>query len=410
MKKKTFVQKLRNMGPAAIITSAFIGPGTITTATIAGVNFGYSLLWAIVFSIISLISLMEMSSRIGIISGKDLLDASIATFPENKRWKIFIQALVFISVLSVCFGFQAGNLVGSSLALADIFSTPQWVAAFIMGLIALITAIAGSYKVLEKIMLMFVSLMGVLFFVTMLTVRPSLTGILKGIFVPSVPEGALINTIALIGTTLIGINLILHSITSKEKWNKEEDLEDARFDIYVNILIGGVITLSILITSATVLYKSGLEVTSPLMFSLQLEPILGSWARIIGDIGLLSAGLSSAIAVPFTLKSIISKLFHWEGGINNNKAKILGAIVVAFGTFLAMTNTKPTQIIIFAQATSGFFLPFVAILLMIVSNNKKLLGKHTNTVFQNVLGSIAVMVTLGLGSWGLYGVFSKLFG
>ncbi len=410
MQKQTFKQKLKNMGPAAFITSAFVGPGTITAATIAGVNFGYELLWAAVFSVISLIILMEMSSRLGIIANKNFMEASAEIIPGNKAWKIFVNLVAGLAVAAVGFGFEAGNIIGSSLGFGDIFGTTQVVSALIIGAIAIVTVLFGTVKILEKIMLAFVSIMGVLFFVTMVTVGPSISGILKGIFLPSIPEGGLISTIALIGTTLIGINLILHSVTTKAKWNTVEELENAKFDILVNVLIGGLITVSIVITSAAVLYGTGTEVNSPLVFSKQLEPFLGDWARIVGGLGILAAGLSSAIAVPFTLNSVFSSMFNWEGGIQSKQAKILGTIVVAFGTFLAMTNTRPIQIITAAQVTSGFSLPFIAILLVVATNNKKLLGKHTNTLLQNILGAIAAAVSLGLGVWGLYGVFMKFFG
>lgn len=410
MEKKTFSQKLKNMGPAAIITSAFVGPGTITAATIAGVKFGYDLLWAGVFSVISLIILMEMSSRLGIIANKNFMEASAEIMPGNKAWKLFVNIVSGLAVAAVGFGFEAGNIIGSSLGLGDILGTTQLISAAIIGVLALSTVLFGTAKMLEKIMLMFVSLMGALFFITMVTVGPSIPKMLKGIFIPTIPQGGVISTIALIGTTLIGINLILHSITSKNKWHEVSDLENAKFDILVNVLIGGIITVSIIVTSAAVLYNSGIEVNSPLVFSKQLEPVLGSWARIVGDLGIFAAGLSSAIAVPFTLNSVFSSMFNWEGGIQSKQAKILGTVVVLFGTILAMLNTRPIQIITAAQVTSGFSLPFIAILLVIAANNKKLLGEHTNTTLQNILGGIAATVSLGLGTWGLYGVFTKFFG
>lgn len=406
--KKTLGQKLKNIGPAAIITSAFVGPGTITTCTSAGISFGYALLWTVVFSGISLVVLMEMAARTAIISGDNLIDASIRVLPENKAWKYFIKVVMFLSVAAVCFAFQAGNEIGASSGLQDIFGMPQWVAALIIGLITLCTAVMGSYKLLEKVMQLLVSAMGILFLITMVTVHPDILGILKGI-IPTLPEGSAATSISLIGTTLVGINLVLHSINCQDRYKKEEDLSDARFDINVNVWIGVIITLSIIITSTAVLYGTDTQVTSPLVFSKQLEPILGSWARIIGDLGLFAAGISSAIAVAYTIKAIFSKLFRWEGGTDSRNAKIAGAIVVVFGTVLAMVNTKPAQIIVFAQAVSGFSLPLFAILLMLVTNNKRIMGDKTNSIWRNLWGIIAVVVTLGLGIKGLYGVFSNLF-
>ena len=404
MEKKTFMQKLKNMGPAAIITSAFIGPGTITTATLVGVKFQYALLWAVVFSGIALIVLMEMSSRIAIASHKNVIDAAIALKPESRGWRLFVQIFVGLAVGISCFAFQSGNEIGASAGLQDITGMPQWVSALIIGVIALIAALASN-KVLETIMQVFVSVMGVLFLVTAIAVAPNLGQV--GL-VPVVPEGGLMNTMALIGTTLIGMNLILHSITSQGKYTSIEELPDARFDIRFNIIIGIIITASILITSGTVLYGTGTSVNGALTFTKSLEPVLGSWARVVGDIGLLAAGLSSAIAVGFTFKTIFSALFHWEGGSSCTKAKLLAIIVIVFGTVLAMVNTSPAAIIVAAQAISGFILPFIAILLLVIANSKKLLGNYTNSVIRNVLGGIAAVATLGLAIRALYNLITTL--
>ena len=394
---------MKNMGPAAIITSAFIGPGTITTCTVAGVSFGYALLWAVVFSGIALIILMEMSARTTLATGMNLVDSSTAVAPDNQVWKWIVRAVFFLTVLAVCFAFQAGNEIGAARGLADIVNLPIPAAAIIIGACALATTWLGSYKTLETIMQIFVSLMGVLFLITAIVIRPDWGAVVRGI-IPSLPEGSTVSALALIGTTMVGINLIVHSISCEEKYHSLDDMGDAKFDIGVNILIGVVITLSMLITSATVLYQTGTEVSSPLVFTQSLEPVLGSWARIIGDIGLLAAGLSSAVAVSYTMRSIYSRLFKWEGGSTSMPAKILGTIVIVFGTAFAMFSKTPTQIIVVAQAVSGFSLPFIAIVLLAVANSKKLMGEYRNKVFSNIVGIIAVAVTLFLGLRNIYNV------
>ena len=408
--KKTFRERLASIGPAAIITSAFIGPGTITTATVSGVNFGYALLWCILFSGIALVILMEMSARTTLASGMNLVDAAHAVAPNSKAWKYTINGVFFATVAAVCFAFQAGNEIGAANGLADIFGLPLPIAALFIGACALATTWIGSYKTLETIMKIFVSLMGVLFFLTMLVVGPNLGQLFKGAFVPSLPEGSTVNALALIGTTLVGINLIVHSISCQEKYKSLDEMGDAKFDIVINILIGVVITLSILVTSAATLYNSGVQVSSPLVFTQSLEPVLGSWARIVGDIGLFAAGLSSAVAVSYTIRSIYSRLFRWEGGSTSMPAKLLGTIVIVFGTVFAMLSKTPTQIIIIAQAVSGFSLPFIAIVLMIVANNKKIMGEHVNKAFSNIVAFIAVAVTLGLGIRNLINALGRLFG
>lgn len=412
--KVSFADRLKKLGPAAIITSAFIGPGTVVTATVSGATFSYSLLWVVLLASIALIVLMEMASRIGIAGNMNAIDAAAAVFPNSIGWKRFVQIVIVAGTLAICFAFEAGNIVGASAGLADLTGIPVWAAATVTALIAVSTVFLSSYKTLSRIMQIFVSLMGILFVITMIAVKPDLGALFRGLLIPSMPEGSVINALALVGTTLIGINLVLHSITTNETWagkgDVKEGIADARFDIFVNIAIGAVITLSIVIVGAAVLYGTNAKVSSPLVFTQSLEPVLGSWARYVGDLGLFAAGLSSAIAVPFTMRAILSNVFTWEKGIASTQVRVLGVIVVAFGAAFAILGSSPTQIIIFAQATSGFILPFIAALLLVAANNKKVLGEYVNKAWQNVIGSAAVILAFILGVWGLYNVILKLIG
>lgn len=404
--KKSLVEKLKNMGPAAIVTSAFVGPGTITTTTLAGVNFKYSLLWAVLFSGLSLIILMEMAGRIGIISNHDIAEAATASFPNKKIAGIIIKSVIVITLFVTAFGLEAGNLIGGSLGLADAVNLPLWLSALILGGAAFYAVAVGTAKTLEKLMTFFVSLMGFIFILTMILVGPRYTEVLSGFIPTNVPEGAGVNIIALIGTTLIGINILMHATTTAQKWQGSTHLQDANFDIYFNVGIGTIITFAIIITSGTVLYGSGTVVDTPLVFSQMLEPTLGNYARIIGNLGIVAAGLSSAIATPLILKTVLARLFHWEA--NGKKARVTGGAAVIFGSIFAAIGTNPTQIIVFASAVSGLFLPIVAILIMIAANNKELLKEYKNNLFQNILGGIATLVTLGLGINSLLNFFENL--
>lgn len=394
-KKKSLKERFSDMGPAAIVTSAFIGPGTITTTTLAGVNYQYELLWAILFSGLALIILMEMSSRVGIISNHDIVESAIASFPNSKIAKWFITTIVVVTLFATAFGFEAGNLIGGSLGLADVLNLPQWAGALILGGAAFYAVVVGTAKTLETIMSVFVGLMGFIFVLTMLLVRPNYGEVLTGFIPWGVPEGSGVTIIALIGTTLIGINLLMQAVTAAEKWNKPEDLEASNFDTTFNVGIGILITAAIIITSGTVLFGTGTVVDTPLVFSQMLEPVLGSYTRIIGNVGIAAAGLSSAIATPLILKVVLARVFDWDA--NDMRARLAGGSAVIFGTIFAALGTSPTQIIVFASAFSGLFLPIVAILIMIAANNKELLGEHKNSLVQNILGGFATLVTLGLG-------------
>ena len=404
--KKTFLEKVKAAGPAAVITSAFIGPGTITTATNAGVNFGYALLWAVVFSGIASVIIMNMASRLSIIGDKNILDASTALLPHSNAWKYTVIILIGLVSLLTGFGFEAGNLIGATTGFEDIFGLSQWFSALLMGLVVLAAILFSTPKVIELLMKGFVAAMGIIFVVTAIIVQPNIGEILLGL-VPSVPEEGIVTTIALIGTTIIAINLIYHSMASADKWTDEEDLVDSYFDTKMNVGLGVIMTLGIIITTSAVLFGTGTEVDSPIVFAAALEPTLGVGARMFAAIGLVLAGISSSIATPFMVGFIWGKLFKWDL-VKDKRPKIVASVIVVFGTVLAMFGTQPVPIILFAQATSGVFLPFVAVL-FVMATNSKILGEHRNTLTQNILGGIMVIVMFTLGFRTIWNVLTSLF-
>lgn len=410
--------RLKKLGPAAIITSAFIGPGTVLTATIAGTNFGMALLWVVLLAVIALMILMEMSARIGIAGRSNVIDAAVEMFPGNKVWEYFVKGLIVTATGAICFAFQSGNISGASAGLSDLtgglISIP--VGAALIGAVAIATIFLSSFRALSRVMQFFVSFMAIVFVVTLVAVQPSVGEIAKGTFIPTLPENSLFNALGLVGTTLIGINLILHSITTGEKWaGKEGDekhieasVKDARFDILFNIIIGGLITFSIIIVAATTLHGTGTQIKSPAEFSLSLQPVLGDWARYIGDLGLFAAGLSSAIAIPFTFRAIMSKAFNTKDGINNTKLRVVAVIVVLFAVFILFNKISPLAIILVAQATSGLVLPIIAAILLVAANNQRIMRGFTNKPWQNIVGGLAVVLSFILGANGLLNVIKKL--
>ena len=404
--KKTLIQKIKAAGPAAVITSAFIGPGTITTATNAGVNFGYALLWAVVFSGFASIIIMNMASRLAIVGKSNIIDASVSLLPKSNAWRLFVLGLIALVVVLTGFGFEAGNLIGATTGFADITGFSREIAAFIMGLVALAAIIYSTPKIIELIMKFFVAIMGVIFVVTAVIVGPNIGDMLSGL-VPSIPDGGMVTTIALIGTTIIAINLVFHSVASAEKWTEDKDLADSYFDTKMNVSLGVVMTLGLIITTSATLFGTGTVVNSPIVFAEALESTLGSGARLFAATGLMLAGLSSAIATPYMVGHIWSKVFKWTKP-NDVRPKAVAAIIVVFGTTLAMFGTTPVPIILFAQATSGVFLPFIAVLFVLATNSEKL-GKFKNTFLQNALGFVMVAVMFLLGGRTLWNVLSRFF-
>ncbi len=395
-------EKLKNIGPGAIVTASFIGPGTVTTATRAGAGFEYAILWAVIFSIITTIVLQEMSMRIGIIANKDLGNAIHDLF-TNKLMKFGSIWLVAISIGVGSAAYMSGDLLGTSMGISTLFDIPpHWVSPLI-GVIILMIGLKGNYKTIERVMIVLIVLMSATFLTTMFVVKPNIGAVLQGALFPQLPTGSILLVIALIGTTVVPYNFFMHSSMVREKWHSPNDLRVARADTVISITVGGLITAAILITAGTVMY--GHEVQSVADLSIQLEPLFGSWAKTFISIGIFAAGFSSALASPLGAALTIGSVFKWEGGMQNKRFKIIFASVIIIGIVTSALGFKPMDVLLLAQILNGILLPVIAIYLMIVMNNKKLLGEHRNGWFINIVGTIITGVCIFLGGYSILDAF-----
>lgn len=396
--KKTIKNKLKEIGPGAIIAASFIGPGTVTTASQAGASFGYALLWAVVFSIIATVVLQEMSARLGIISQKGLGEAIRDQF-SHPFIKYSVMGFMIVSITVGCIAYMSGDLNGTSLGLSAITGWSVDRIGPVIGIIILLIGLSGSYKLIEKLMVVLVGIMSVVFITTMFVAEPNLSGVLKGMFVPTIPIGSIITVIALIGTTVVPYNLFIHSTSVKERWSKPTDLKASRFDIITSIGVGGLITAAILITSGTLLI--GTEIESVLDLAVQLEPLLGEWSPMFLGIGILSAGFSSATASALGAAITVSGILKWENGMKDWRFKAVFSTVILIGILTFAFNFQPLDVLLFAQALNGILLPAIAIILMIIMNNNKLLGQYKNSIPVNIVGAVVVLICVGLGTYSL---------
>jgi len=400
-----FLERLKQIGPGAMVAAAFIGPGTVTTATVTGADHGYVLLWAVAFSIIATMILQEFSARLGIVSGEGLGEALRKEFDSP----IIKGIAIFLVVGAIGVGaaaFETGNIVGGAMGLATITGVSEQIWGPIIGLIALAILWTGKYKVVEKVLIGLVALMSISFIITAIFVRPDLGDIFAGLFTFSMPEGeGLTLVIALIGTTVVPYNLFLHASSVQDKWKGEEHLGAARFDTVFSIIIGGLITLAIVITSSAVIHGTGMEVADAGDMAVQLEPTLGRWAKWFFAIGLFGAGFSSAATAPLAGAYATAGALGWPRDLKGTKFRIVLLIILIIGVVGAGLGLDPVQLIIFAQAVNGILLPISAVFLWYVMNNEEKLGEHTNGIIANILGGVVVIITVFIGINMLIGVF-----
>ncbi|MEM8847852.1 MAG: Nramp family divalent metal transporter [Bacteroidota bacterium] len=308
---------LKKLGPGILVAAAFVGPGTITICTIAGVKFGFALIWALVVSIVCTIILQEMAGRIGVLTQKGLVDV-IGSQLQTKWIRNLVLGIVLAAILVGNAAYEAGNIGGATLGLSAIFplSVDFPVYPFIVGLFAFGILWFGSYKVLEKIFMVLVGAMGLCFVISAIITKPSIAEMFKGAFLPTLPKGGLLTVVALVGTTVVPYNLFLHASLVKEKWNSEKDLSLVRWDTLISVGVGGLVSIAILITAAAADLEN---VTSAIDMAKGMEPLFGKMALYFMGFGLLLAGITSAITAPLAAAYVASSCFGWKNGMKDLK-------------------------------------------------------------------------------------------
>lgn len=392
-------ERLKNIGPGALIAAAFIGPGTVTACTLAGANYGYTLLWALLFATIATIILQEMSARLGIVTQQGLGE-TLRNMLNQSMWKWPLFGLIMVALYLGNAAYEAGNLSGAALgidALTDANQSLYRISVVVISVLAAALLWQGSYKRIERMLLILVALMALAFIGTFISVGPNLSLVFKGLTTPQIPDGSLLTVIALIGTTVVPYNLFLHASAVKAKWKSVADLTHARTDTATAIGLGGLITILIASTAAASIFGSGLQISGAGDMAMQLEPLFGSFSKTMLGIGFFAAGLSSSITAPLATAYAMTEILGVKGGTSSKVFKFIALSVILSGVCLALTGIKPISIILAAQFANGLLLPIVAIFLLVVMNQKTQLGQYTNTWLGNTLGIIVVLITAGLG-------------
>jgi Mn2+/Fe2+ NRAMP family transporter len=250
--------------------------------------------------------------------------------------------------------------------------------------------------------------MGITFLATALYALGQTAPVSVGSLRPALPEGALLITIALIGTTVVPYNLFLHASAVAQKWPRGggTSLRRVRIDSAASIGVGGVITMSIVITAA-LFHRDGGEIEGAMQIAALLEPVLGSAARGLFLVGLFAAGITSAVTAPLAAGYACAGCLGWQGERRQNGMRLVSGAVLGVGTLFAILGRRPLTAIVVAQAVNGVLLPFLASFLLLAVNRSELLGRHRNGWIANALGFAVVAVALGLGGAQVYSVLSR---
>jgi len=392
-----------SFGPGFLVTAAFIGPGTVTTCSLAGAKFGYSLLYTLLFATLSTIFLQEMTGRLSLGSGQDLAQA-LRKFPRHHLTRWILVILTLSSITLGCAAYEAGNIVGGAMGLNLItpFSQKLWV--IVISAAAFFTLNQKKYQLVEKILISLVGVMSVSFILTVIIIKPDLTKIFQG-FLPSLPSSSLPLVLALIGTTIVPYNLFLHSSAVQKKWKSVSDLSLVKKDLILSIALGGIISSAIVITSASAFFEQGKTLESGIQMAGQLKPLFGSVAQILFGLGFFAAGMTSAITAPYAAAFASTGILGIARDQKPQIFRLFWLIVLGVGLLVSLLNLKPLGVIVVAQMTNGLILPVATISLLIVLNNSQYMGRLKNNLAQNIIGTLVTLVVTILGVWNIIRLF-----
>ena len=402
--------KLSQFGPGALVAAAFIGPGTVVTASLAGANFGYALLWALLFSIVACVILQEMSARIGLVT-----QAGLGENIRNNLTSGWLRWLALILIFSaIAIGnsvYQGGNLSGASLGAGELLGPvpilDDWLSnawALIIGVIALLILWSGNGRVIEKTLIGMVLLMSVAFVGTFLLTDPDWSAVFKGTFGFSLPTGATLTVVALIGTTVVPYNIFLHASSVSKKWQSPDDISAARRDLFLSIPFGGLISMAIVATAASAFFGQQVTIESAGDLAGSLRPLFGDGATYLMAIGLFAAGISSATTAPLASAYALCGIMGWSVNLRSRAFRTVWLSILLIGIVISSVGIKPVTVIWFAQVANGILLPVIVGFLWWLCQSS-MLGNYRNSALQNMLAAVIFLISVLLSGRSLGSAF-----
>jgi len=386
------------MGPGIITASVDQDAGGITTYSVAGAQYGYSLLWSLPFIVLALAVIQEMGTRMGVVTGRGLADLIRERF--GLRITLLCMAVLVVANLANTASEFAG--VAASLEIfriSRLWSVPL-TALLVFGLV-----VQGTYRAIERIFLV-ASALYVVYVVSALLAQPPWGEILRQTVRPSfsLQGGYLITLITIVGTTIAPWMQFYLQSSIVDKGIRLRDLRWARLDAYVGSLVAGLIAFFIIVACGATLFPNGVRVETAKDAALALEPFAGHYATILFAFGLLNASVFSAAIVPLSTAYAVCEALGWETGVDRRPREapgffIIYTLMIVLGAAPILLPRAPLVAIMFwSQTLNGLLLPLVLLVMLKLINDPEIMGRHVNSVPFNLVawGTAAVMIALSL--------------
>jgi Mn2+/Fe2+ NRAMP family transporter len=398
--KKKFLQSivifLAVLGPGIITGSVDNDAGGITTYSVAGALYGYNLLWTMIPALIVLIVVQEMNARMGIVSGKGLADL----IRENAGVKITF--FIFIGLLIADIGNTTTEFAGVAGSM-QVFDISKYISVPISAIIVWFLVVKGNYKFSERVFLIFSAFL-LIYVVSALIGKPHWTEIGNAMIKPKIKYNMAYITIVLgiIGTTIAPWMQFYMQSSVIEKGLKISDYKYTIIDIIIGSIITVTVAFFIIIACASTLHENGIKIEEAKDAAMALKPIAGDLASVTFAFGLFVASIFSATILPVATAFYVCEAFGFEAGIDKKWKEApqfywLFTAIIFIGTAIILIPKAPLILItLWSQVANGLLLPVVLICMILIVNNKEVMGKYINNKLQNIFGWITISILVGL--------------
>lgn len=396
-------QLLKYLGPAFIISVAYIDPGNFATNISGGAKFNYELIWVILFSNIMAIFLQTMSAKLGIATGKNLPEMCAEVFPKSVNWFFWIIAELGAMATDLA------EFLGGTLGLYLLFRIPLIYAGLLTGIITFMIVYMEKYgqRVIEIIITLLITIICIAYTIELFLSKPDWIEVGMHTIIPMLPNNeAVLIAVGMLGATVMPHVIYLHSHlvqyrkSGSSNLDKLQHLKMEKIDIVVAMNIAFIVNAAMLIVSAAVFYKNGIAVGTIEEAHKSLQPLLGAFSSGAFGIALLASGLSSSAVGTIAGQTIMKGFVNLSIPINLRRLITMSPAMV----IIAM-GINPMYVLVLSQVALSFILPFPIIQMLYISNRKDLMGVLVNNKFTKILGGLIATVIISLNILLLYLTF-----
>jgi NRAMP (natural resistance-associated macrophage protein)-like metal ion transporter len=386
------------MGPGIITASVDQDAGGITTYSVAGAQYGFTLLWSLPFIVVALAVVQEMGTRMGVVTGRGLADLI------RERFGLRVTLLAMLVLVLANVANTASNFAGVAASL-EIFDVRRHWSVSLTCLLVFALVVQGTYRLIERVFLAASAIYAV-YLVSAVLAQPPWGTILRQTLRPafSLQGGYLVTLITIVGTTIAPWMQFYLQSSIVDKGVRLRDLRLSRLDAYVGSVIAGLIAFFIVVACGATLFPNGIRVETAKDAAVALEPFAGPYASILFAFGLLNASVFAAAILPLSTAYAVCEALGWETGVDRRPREAPGFFAIY--TFMILAGAAPillpqaplVAIMFWSQTLNGLLLPVVLLVMLRLVNDPDLMGRHVNSIPFNLVawGTAAIMIALSL--------------